>query len=141
MKVLETGKVIEIKDNIAFVESESGAGCKSCAHKHKCMMSADNKCVIRVFIGEINLSVGDIVSFSFNESYFLGISMILYFIPAVMMLVGGIVGYYISFAIEFDPDLVTAAFAIVSLGIGFFITKFISFFKIDSGLPKVVSVK
>lgn len=133
MEIIEEGKIIDINGLNAVVETANSSGCSNCSNKKKCLMSTDtSSCKIIMKLNSVNAKKGDTVQFTFPESYFIKLSVLIYLIPAIIMVGGGILGYYLATIFNFNTDLTVFIFGTFFL---------ISSFFIISVINKIISIK
>ncbi len=143
--VKEKGKVIEKKDDVAVVEVFDKSKCAACEHSWFCMGNRQlGMLEVKVNKEKNKLEIGDDVVFEFSEREVFKFSLILYGLPLLFFLVGGILGYFVKdfVSININRNLLSAIFSFVFLGISFITVKFIAkyFIKKKDVFPHVVEV-
>lgn len=121
----ETGLVIKIEGNKAFVAVEKSSACEGCPAGSICKPS-DEGSIIEA-INEAQANIGDRVTVSFKAFSYLKGSIIVYGIPAISLIAGAIIGKEVlKEAVNLDPDLLSAIGGLGALGISFLAVKFFS---------------
>lgn len=119
----EEGSVVKLENGYAIVQTEKGSACSGCGSKASChaMGGNDGKIMEMRAVNEINAKAGDRVIIAIDSVVLLKSSFLVYIVPLVIMIVGGVMGD--SYAREHmpasDPDLVAGATGIICLIISF----------------------
>ena len=119
----EEGSVIKLENGYAIVQTEKGSACSGCGSKASChaMGGTDGKIMEMSAVNDINAKVGDRVVIAIDSVIMLKSSFLIYIVPLVVMIAGGVMGD--SYAREHmpasDPDLVAGATGIICLIISF----------------------
>lgn len=130
----EYGSIVELKGkHVAVVLCKKNSFCKNCASMESCHVSDDNQSMLVEAHNAIGAGVGDKVKVVTSTKSFLQSSFILYIVPLIALLVGGICGFQVGLHLKGgpDPNLLAAI-----IGVAFFVG---SFFVIRVGsraLPK-----
>ena len=124
----ERAQVIEIKDNVLFLQAQTQSACGSCAANKGCGTSLLAKVVGRKFThfqadNNVNAKVGDIVVVGLAEEALLKGSMVMYVIPILAMLVFALLADYFLAADVLYRDLMIAATSIMGLIWGSLLSK------------------
>ncbi|MDI6800649.1 MAG: SoxR reducing system RseC family protein [Thermodesulfovibrionales bacterium] len=116
----ETGVVKEIIGPKAIVIVQTKSACDSCPGGSICKATGDEAQIEA--INEVNACVGDMVRVAFKPYTYLKGSAVIYGIPALMLIIGAVIGKeYLSKIFKVaDPDILSAAG-----GFGLFIISFI----------------
>ncbi|MBE0599147.1 MAG: SoxR reducing system RseC family protein [Desulfuromonadales bacterium] len=120
----ETGSVIELKGkHVAVVLCQKSSFCKNCASMEQCRVGDDNRSMLVDAHNTIGARVGDRVRVVTSSKSFLKSSFILYIVPLIALVVGGIVGQLLGERLESgpNPDLLSAILGTAFL-IGAFLT-------------------
>lgn len=123
----EEGRVVKVEAGYAIVHTERGSACDSCSSKASChaLGGTDGKVMEMRVVNDIGAVVGDRVKIAIDSVVLLKSSFLIYIVPLVFMIAGGIIGD--SYAREYmpgsDPDLVAGGAGIVCLVISFLLIK------------------
>lgn len=122
--ITETGKVIALKGNHAWVQTIRNSACQSCSVKQGCgqrvLAAATGGRASQVLVENAVLaSVGDDVTIGIDERALLGASLLVYALPLVLMVIGSIVGHRLSDG----QDLIAIIGAGTGLVSGFFVSR------------------
>lgn len=104
----EVGVVKEISGNKAIVSVQRQSACDSCPGGSVCKL-VDSEAQIEA-INEIGADIGDTVQVNFKPHTYLKGTILVYGIPAIMLIIGAIVGkeFLSKIFIKNDPDLLSA---------------------------------
>lgn len=123
----EEGVVVKLEDGKAIIHSERGSSCSKCSSKSACeaLGGSGGKTMETRAINEVGATVGDTVKFAIDSVVFLKSSFLIYIVPLVVMIIGGILGegYAEKNLQEWDSDLVAAIAGLFSLVIAFLLIK------------------
>lgn len=124
----EQAQVIEIKDNVLFLQAQTQSACGSCAANKGCGTSLLAKVVGRKFThfqadNNVNAKIGDIVVVGLAEEALLKGSMVMYVIPILAMLVFALLADYFLPADVLYRDLMVAATSMMGLVWGSLLSK------------------
>lgn len=120
----ETGVVVELDGDHAWVESERRSSCGSCSAKG-CGTGALSKILgakkqrMRVQ-NPINAEVGDAVTLGIEEGALLAGSVMVYIVPLILMLAGGLLGEALAPQWEVSAESASLIFGLLGLVAGFF---------------------
>jgi sigma-E factor negative regulatory protein RseC len=120
----ETGTVIELKGpSTAIVLCQKGSFCEQCAALDACRMGDDNTSMQVEAHNTVAAEVGDRVVLSVSSKTFLTSSFVVYIVPIIFLLIGGLIGQYIGETVITDlpAQLLSALFG-VSFLVGAFLT-------------------
>ncbi len=119
----EEGRVIKLEDGIAIVHAERGSSCGGCSAKSAChaMSGDDGKMMEMRAINDLGAKVGDRVKVAIDSIVFLKSSFLVYVVPLVVMIGGGVAGdsYARNNMPGSDPDLVAGGVGIICLIVSF----------------------
>jgi len=140
----ETGTVIEIKGpSTAVVLCQKGSFCEHCAAMDTCRMGADNQSMQVDAHNTLGAEVGDRVVLSVSSRNFLTSSFVVYIVPLLFMLVGGILGQFIGEELitGVSPQLLSALIGVAFL-VGAFLTIRVGSraLKNEHYLPRIVRI-
>lgn len=123
----EEGRVVKVDDGFAVVQIEKGSSCSGCGSKASChaMGGANGKIMETRAVNNINAQVGDRVLIAIDSVVMLKSSFLIYIVPLVFMIAGGIMGdsYAREKMPDSDPDLIAGAVGITCLVLSFFLIK------------------
>ena len=120
----ETGTVIELKGpSTAVVLCQKGSFCEQCAAMDACRLGDDNQSMQVEAHNTVAASVGDRVVISVSSKTFLTSSFLVYIVPILFMLFGGLIGQYLGETVITDlpTELLSALFGVAFL-VGTFLT-------------------
>ncbi|GAA0849274.1 hypothetical protein GCM10009113_28600 [Marinobacter szutsaonensis] len=125
--ITETGKVIAIKGDHAWVQTIRASACQSCSARSGCgqraLASVTGGRANQILVANsINARVGDEVTIGIEEQALLGASMLVYAIPLGAMVLGTIAGHNLSGGSDGGAMLGAAA----GLAGGFFLARLFS---------------
>ena len=115
----ETATVIDCVDNQARVEVQRRSTCNSCNAKSGCGTAVFSKTLgkkVSQFNVEnsLNLSVGDKVVVGMHENAFLTGSVIVYFLPLIMMMLFALLGEWgVKQIYGYSSEVLTIIFTVV----------------------------
>ena len=121
----ETGSVQSLtSDNRANIIVSRGEACGSCAARGTCktLGGGMDKAVLFTLENSIGAQKGDKVQITMSESSVLTASIVLYLVPAVMLIAGSLVAWNIAKIKNYDSDATVLSGALTGLLIGFFFT-------------------
>jgi sigma-E factor negative regulatory protein RseC len=104
--ISEQGIVEEIRKNTAIIKIEKSASCKHCADKDSCSV-ADRNMLIEVN-NILNAKEGDRVEVSVPEGTFVKLSLMVYIFPVAALMIGAILGNFLSMQLKTDPSATAA---------------------------------
>lgn len=121
----ETGLVIKVEGNRAFVAVERKSACEGCPASSICKPGEEGSIIEA--INEAGAKIGDRVNVSLKAFSYLKGSIIVYGIPTICLIAGAIIGKEIlKNFISLDPELLSAIGGLGAFGISFFIVKLFS---------------
>ncbi|KAA1172004.1 SoxR reducing system RseC family protein [Marinobacter salinexigens] len=99
--ITETGKVIALKGNQAWVQTIRTSACQSCAARSGCgqrvLAGATSGRANQVLVlNSVDAVVGDEVTIGIDEQALLGASVIVYAVPLLLMIVGSMLAHQLS---------------------------------------------
>jgi sigma-E factor negative regulatory protein RseC len=95
----ENGRVVDVEDGYAWIETEPASGCGSCSVRKGCGTSAlaglfgRRAAPLRV-VNDVNASVGDRVVIGIEEAGLVRGSLAVYTAPLAGLFAGGLLGRY-----------------------------------------------
>lgn len=121
----ETGLVIKVDGQKAYVAVERKSACEACPASSICKPSDEDSIVEA--INEARAQIGDRVVVSMKAFSYLKGSMIVYGIPALCLILGAILGKeLLGTFISLDPELLSAIGGLGAFGISFVVIKLLS---------------
>ncbi len=143
----EEGKVVKVEGEIAIIHAERGSSCGGCSAKSAChAMSGDNSKMMEMkAINDLGAKEGDRVKVAIDSIVFLKSSFLIYVVPLVVMIAGGIAGdsYARNYLPYSDADLVAGGVGITCLIISFLLigvwSRSLDGLDSESGNPKSIS--
>src|SRR5271169_6202384 len=125
----EIGVVKEIKGIKAIIIVPKQGSCESCPGTSLCETLGAGEAVMEAY-NHVEARVGDTVRVGFKSSNYLKGTIIVYGIPALMLLAGAVLGkaYLSRFFPTADPELVSAAAGFGLFAVTFLILKLCSKF-------------
>ena len=121
----ETGRVVEVQDEFAWIESERRSTCGGCSVRSGCGTAAlarvlgQRRVRLRV-LNHINARVGDMVVVGIAESGLVRGSLAVYVVPLAAFLGGALAGQFVGdyfFAAGSDIAAISGAFAGLAAGL------------------------
>lgn len=91
----ETGRIIEINNNIAKIEITPTSACANCGQKSVCHGFGEKKKVIELS-NNINTQVGDWVKIEIKEKNRILSTLLVLGLPIILFIIGVIIGSQIS---------------------------------------------
>lgn len=123
----EEGRVIKLEDGYAIIHAERGSSCDGCGAKASChaLGGVEGKVMEMKAVNEIGAKVGDRVKVAIDSLVFLKSSFLVYVVPLIVMIVGGIIGdsYARNHMPGSDPDLVAGGVGVLCLVISFLLIR------------------
>lgn len=123
----EEGRVVRLEDGYAIIQTERGSSCDGCSAKSSCHAMSDSggKLMEMRAINSVGAKVGDRVKVAIDSIVFLKSSFLVYVLPLIVMIAGGILGdsYARKNMPASDPDLIAGAVGIVCLVLSFLLIR------------------
>lgn len=99
--ITETGKVVALKGDRAWVRTIRASACQSCSARSGCgqkvLASASGGRANQVLVENVvGARVGDEVTLGIDEQALLGASVMVYAVPLMLMVVGSLCGHFLS---------------------------------------------
>ena len=128
--MLETGIVKELIGQKAIVTVQKQGSCTSCPGSSVCKSLGGDEAVVEA-LNDAGAKPGDTVRVSFKPYTYLRGTVLMYGIPALMLIVGAVIGkeYLSKILTDIDPDMASAIggfglFAITFFGLKLFSRRF-----------------
>lgn len=122
----EIGIVKEISGSIAIVSVQRQSACDSCPGGSVCKLIG-NEARIEA-LNKVKAKIGDTVEVEFKPYTYLKGTVLIYGIPALMLIIGAIIGKEIlgTIFLNIDPDLLSAFSGLSLFILSFFFIKLFS---------------
>ncbi|MEH6561790.1 MAG: SoxR reducing system RseC family protein [Marinobacter sp.] len=122
--ITESGKVVAVTDEHAWVQTIRTSACQSCAARNGCgqkvLASATGGRANQVrVVNSVNACVGEEVTLGIDESALLGASLLVYALPLLLLVTASMIGHHLSGGNDFAAILGAAA----GLALGFLISR------------------
>jgi sigma-E factor negative regulatory protein RseC len=122
----EHGVVKEIQGSKALVLTDRQSMCGECVARGCCHMLGGGKEMLAEAINSVGAKAGDFVRIGIPEGTVTKASMVVYMVPALGLVGGATLGYYIAGPIGLDINLLTLLGSIVGLGLAFIAVRLLS---------------
>jgi len=145
----ELGKVVALRNEWVWVETERKTACGQCSAQKGCGTSvlanifgkrANSIAVMKT----LPVKVGDEVIIGIEENTLVKGSLLIYALPLLLLIVFGLLGEVIGGQVLLEKnDAVTAIFSVLGLAVGFLWLRYISFRlrKDPRFQPKLLQIK
>ena len=139
--ITETGRVVAVDGEIAWVQTIRTSACESCSARSGCgqrvLAAASSGRANQVLVGNhLNAGVGDQVTVAVSESALLSASLLVYALPLLLLILGAMAGQY-WFA---GGDAGAVAGAGAGLAVGFSIARFVQARSSASYQPTLIRI-
>ena len=139
--ITETGKVVAVDGDRAWVQTIRASACESCSARHGCgqrvLASASGGRANQVLVvNRLGAQVGDSVDLAIEESALLQASLLVYAVPLSLMVAGAIAGHQWSGG----QDLAAILGAITGMVTGFFVARRLQRRSGDQYEPRMVRI-
>ncbi|MHA7809986.1 MAG: SoxR reducing system RseC family protein [Marinobacter adhaerens] len=119
--ITETGKVVALKGDKAWVQTIRTSACQSCAARNGCgqkvLAAASGGRANQILVtNSVNARVGDEVTIGIDEQALLGASILVYAVPLILMVFASMLGHQMSGG----SDGAAMLAAVAGLALGFF---------------------
>ncbi len=132
--ISETGSIVELKGKqTAIVICQKNSFCRHCASMESCQVGDDNRTMLVEAHNAIGGQVGDKVLVVTSSRDFLQSSFLLYIVPLLALIAGGIIGQLLGeqMPLGINPDLLSAI-----LGSAFLVGAFLTIRIVTRALPR-----
>ena len=123
----EEGRVVRLEEGYAIIHTERGSSCDGCSAKSSCHSMSDSggKLMEMKAINSAGAKVGDRVKVAIDSIVFLKSSFLVYVLPLIVMITGGVIGdsYARNNMPGSDADLVAGAVGISCLVLSFLLIR------------------
>jgi len=138
----ECGLVTEVSSGKVKVESAPDAGCASCAARGSCMTGAEQRVKVIWISNTLDAVKGDTVFYGVEEKGVVTGALLLYLMPVLFLLAGGIIAPQMSLFEDMDSELASAIGGGTFLVISFFVIRIISGFlnRKDLFAPRLLEI-
>ncbi|MBU2954131.1 SoxR reducing system RseC family protein [Marinobacter sp. F3R08] len=118
--ITETGRVVALRGDRAWVQTIRTSACQSCSARTGCgqkvLAAASGGRANQILVSNsVNARVGDEVTIGIDDQALLGASFLVYAVPLLLMVAASVIGHQVSGG----HDGVSMLAAIVGLGLGF----------------------
>jgi sigma-E factor negative regulatory protein RseC len=145
----EQGKVVAVKDDWVWVQTERKTVCGQCSANKGCGTSVlakvfGNKTSSIAVIKSLPVQVGDEVVIGIEENSLVKGSLLIYALPLVLLIAFGLLGEVVSAQVLLsNTDILTVLFSIFGFAVGFVWLKHISSqIRLDPRYqPKLLQIK
>ena len=121
------GLVIKIKEGgIAQVVTDRKNACGGCGSTDSCHSCLSNSKMMTEALNSAGAKEGDLVDINLNSGLVLKGAAIMYLIPIAGLMMGALIGSFISGILGIDETVSAIIFSILGLCLGFMTTAFIS---------------
>ncbi len=122
--ITETGKVVAVTGEHAWIQTIRTSACQSCAARNGCgqkvLASATGGRANQVrVVNSVDARVGEEVTLGIDESALLGASLLVYALPLLFMVAASMFGHYLSSG----SDFAAMAGAAAGLASGFLVSR------------------
>lgn len=122
--ITETGKVVAVTGEHAWVQTIRTSACQSCAARNGCgqkvLASATGGRANQVrVVNSVDARVGEEVTLGIDESALLGASLLVYALPLLLMVAASMFGHYLSDG----SDFAAMSGAVAGLASGFLVSQ------------------
>ena len=115
--ISEQGIVEKINRNTAYVKVIKSSSCKHCSEKDSCSVS--NRNMIIEVKNSLNAKEGDQVEVSVPEGTFVKLSLMVYIFPIAALMIGALLGSFISARLKTDPSVTSVIMGALFLALSF----------------------
>jgi sigma-E factor negative regulatory protein RseC len=145
----EQGKVVAVKDDWVWVQTERKTVCGQCSANKGCGTSVlakvfGNKTSSIAVIKSLPVQVGDEVVIGIEENSLVKGSLLIYAMPLVLLIAFGLLGEVVSAQVLLsNTDILTVLFSVFGFAVGFIWLKHISSqIRLDPRYqPKLLQIK
>lgn len=122
--ITETGKVVAVTGEHAWIQTIRTSACQSCAARNGCgqkvLASATGGRANQVrVVNSVDARVGEEVTLGIDESALLGASLLVYALPLLLMVAASMLGHYLSDGSDFGA----MSGAVAGLASGFLVSR------------------
>ena len=122
----EHGVVKEIQGSKALVLTDRQSTCGECVARGGCHMLGGGKEMLAEAINSVGAKAGDFVIIGIPEGTVTKASMVVYMVPALGLVGGATLGYYIARSFRFDVNPLTLVGSVIGLGVAFIAVRLLS---------------
>jgi sigma-E factor negative regulatory protein RseC len=112
----DTGKVVRVVSDKAFVEVERTSACAQCGLQEVEEMTGGRPIFVAMNMAKAN--VGDIVSIRVESVAYIKASAFIYGIPILFLIIGAVIGIYLDGKFGISSDTLSAMLGMAGLIIG-----------------------
>jgi sigma-E factor negative regulatory protein RseC len=118
----EEGIVKEIKRKKAMVLVTKTSACDHCGSRGSCHIMSDREMFVEV-ANDLNAKVGDLVRLQVPSGSLLKLSLLVYFLPVVLLIIGAYVGGAWAESLDLQPTLASIIGAGLAMGVAFYVLR------------------
>lgn len=139
--ITETGKVVAVSGEHAWIQTIRTRACKSCSARNGCgqkllaTASGGRANQVRV-VNSVNACVGQDVTLGIDENALLGASVLVYALPLLLMVAASVAGHQVSGG----NDFVSMVGAATGLASGFYLSRKLQHRKAGRYEPRLLRV-
>lgn len=139
--ITETGKVVAVTDEHAWVQTIRASACQSCSARNGCgqkvLASATGGRAnqVRVF-NAVGAQVGEEVTLGIDENALLSASLLVYAVPLLLMVLASMIGHQLSAG----NDIAAMLGAFMGLAAGFLVSRQLQHRNTNSYEPRLLRV-
>ena len=116
----EEGVVKEIKRKKAMVLVTKTSACDHCGSRGSCHNMSDSEMFVEL---ANDLKVGDLVRLQVPSGSLLKLSLLVYFLPVVLLIIGAYVGGAWAESFDLQPTLASIIGAGLAMGVAFYVLR------------------
>ena len=117
------GVVKDIRGSNALVLTDRQAMCGTCEAKGFCRMLGGGKEILSEALNPIGAGIGDMVKIGIPAGAVTKASMVVYLLPAVGIVGGAVIGYFLGMIYNFDANVSTLIGGAVCLGLSMLLVR------------------
>ena len=136
------GIVKEVRGKKALVLTDRQTMCAQCVARGYCQMLGGGKEMLSEAINPVDAKAGDMVKIGIPEGIVTKASIVVYMIPAIGLVGGACLGYYIGKLHSFDLNLSTLIGSLAGIGLSMIFVRLLSnvLSKRPSYQPEIIKI-
>jgi len=136
------GIVKEVRDTKALVITDRQTMCGQCVARGFCEMMGGGKEMLSEALNPVGAREGDMVKIGVPSGTVTKASLVVYMIPALGLLGGAALGYYIGKLYNSEPNIATLVGSLIGIGLSMICVRFLSntLSKKPSYQPEIVEI-
>ena len=124
----EEGIVFKKTQNTVWVKTQRAKTCSHCEAKDDCQTMNSHMEEMEVEVDNtIGAQEGDLVMLSMPTGSLLQLSFLMYIVPIILMIIGGVLGQKIAPIIQWDETFCSVTFSLVCFALTIFGIRLLSF--------------